>query len=250
MGSDQRLNGVVVLLAVFGGLVAFGSTPPRLRAGATVAEVVSVTGAGAEVAAGEEVTAGDRVPVVGLPCEGCEDVFAGIPDVLSPSARIAPPGERGEPMRIEGVVRDASGRPAVGIVVYAYHTDAAGIYPPAASAVPGASAAVRSRHGRLRGWAATDSLGRYRFDTIRPAGYPNTNLPAHVHMHVIEPECCTYYVDDIHFTDDPRLSAAARGGVGGRGGSGTVTPVRGDDGVWLVVRDLRLGEAVPGYPRE
>ena len=38
-----------------------------------------------------------REPVVGLPCEGCEDVFLGLPGEVAPVSRIAPPDEPGEP---------------------------------------------------------------------------------------------------------------------------------------------------------
>ncbi|HVS02295.1 MAG TPA: hypothetical protein VMT16_05955, partial [Thermoanaerobaculia bacterium] len=76
----------------------------------------------------QEVAAA-REPVVGLPCDGCELVFEGLPEEPGWSARIAAEGEPGEPMRIEGTVRDGSGRAASGVIVYAYHTDAGGIYP-------------------------------------------------------------------------------------------------------------------------
>jgi protocatechuate 3,4-dioxygenase beta subunit len=138
----------------------------------------------------------------------------------------------------------AEGEPAAGVIVYAYQTDADGHYPPDPAAM---QAGVR--HGRLRGWARTDATGGYQFDTIRPGGYPGTDIPQHVHMHVVEPGRCTYYIDDILFTDDPRLSAAQRARSDrGRGGSGIATPRRAADGVWNVRRDIRLGERIPGYP--
>ena len=185
-----------------------------------------------------------REPIVGLPCEGCEAVFEGMPGTLSSTARIAPRDEPGEPMRIDGIVVDRSGKPAPGVIVYAYHTDAHGIYPRNETEQGRAG----RRHGRLRGWARTDEAGRYRFDTIRPAGYPDTGIPAHVHMHVIEAGRCTYYIDDILFEDDPRLTAEQRAlSSTGRGGSGVVRPTR-DGGAWVVVRDIVLGERIPGYP--
>lgn len=190
-----------------------------------------------------QVTAA-REPIIGGACEGCEAVFEGLPAKLAPVARIAPEGEPGEAMRIEGTVSDASGRPVSGVIVYAYHTDARGIYPPAEQ-LRGQAA---YRHGRLRGWARTDEHGRYRFDTIRPASYPSRTVPAHVHMHVIEPGCCTYYIASIHFTDDPLLSRAEPDELaGGRGGSGVVQPTRDANGVWSVTRDITLGLRVPGY---
>jgi protocatechuate 3,4-dioxygenase beta subunit len=175
-------------------------------------------------------------PIVGLPCEGCEWTFEGMPAEPASVARIAPAGEPGEPLRIEGTVRDAAGSARAGIVVYAYHTDAAGFYPRGVV-----------RHGRLRGWAKTDAAGRYAFDTIRPAGYPGTDIPQHVHLHVVEPGRCAYYLDDIEFTDDPRLAASLRRQPRpGRGGAGVATPERVEGG-WRVVRDIELGKNVNDY---
>ena len=185
-----------------------------------------------------------REPIIGGPCEGCEGVFEGLPATRSSVTRIAPPGEPGQPMIIDGIVRDRRGAPAAGIIVYAYQTDANGIYRPDEHA-PGSSA---RRHGQLRGWAMTDSLGHYRFLTIRPGHYPGRRAPAHVHMHVIEPGCCTYYIASILFRDDPLLNDEARHDAEtGRGGSGLTSPTRGEDGLWRVSRDIQLGAGVPGY---
>jgi len=192
----------------------------------------------------QQADARPREPIIGGPCEGCEGVFEGLPDTLSSVTRIAPPGEPGQPLIIDGTVRDQRGEPVPGIIVYAYHTDANGIYRQLAHA-PGEWA---RRHGQLRGWAKTDSLGHYRFITIRPGHYPGRNAPEHVHMHVIEPGCCTYYIASIHFDDDPLLSDATRqSDADGRGGSGLTHPTRDADGVWHVRRDIQLGAGVPGY---
>jgi protocatechuate 3,4-dioxygenase beta subunit len=186
-----------------------------------------------------------REPVVGGPCEGCEAVFEGVPRALSSEARIAPTDEPGERMRVTGQVWGADGKPRANVIVYAYQTNAAGIYPrPAPSSSPAAD-----RHGRLRGWARSDAQGRYAFETIRPGSYPSTSIPAHIHMHVIETGCATYYIDDIVFTDDRLLTPAARREhERGRGGPGVVTPTRQGSGPWRVVRDIRLGMNVPDYP--
>ena len=185
-----------------------------------------------------------REPILGGPCEGCEAVFEGRPAQPSNSARIAPPGEPGAPLLIEGRVTTLAGVPAAGIIVYAYHTDHTGIYPP----VPGLTGAAR-RHGRLRAWARTDEQGRYGFTTIRPGAYPAGNIPAHVHLHVIEPGRGTYYIDDILFADDPMLTAAQRRRMPGRGGPGIAQPSRDQDGLWRVRRDIVLGLDIPNYPR-
>jgi protocatechuate 3,4-dioxygenase beta subunit len=212
----------------------------RMTALACGALLLMAVGARAQ----ETAAARSREPIVGLPCEGCEAVFQGLPDSLSSAARIAPSNEPGEPLRIEGTVYDGSGRVVPGVIIYAYHTDARGIYPPDERF----AGLFAYRHGRLRGWAKTDDRGRYRFDTIRPASYPERNTPAHIHMHVIEASRCTYYIESIQFDDDPLLSpddrAAAREG---RGGSGLVRPERDANDVWVVTRDILLGERVPGY---
>ena len=182
-----------------------------------------------------------REPIVGGPCEGCEAVFQDRPTVLSPQARIAPPDEPGEPLVLSGRVVDRAGRPAAGIIVYAYHTDRRGIYP-RASGLRGAAA----RHGALRGWAMTDAAGRYRFETIRPGSYPGRDVPQHIHMHVIEPGRATYYIDDVMFADDPKLTAVQRRLlVSGRGGGGVAMPSR-TAGTWHIVRGIVLGANIPG----
>ncbi len=83
-----------------------------------------------------------------IPCEGCEAALVGLPDyeTIPSSARIAPEGEPGEPLTITGTVYDTAGEPAPGIIIYAYHTDSTGVYPPDERY----TGWVR-RHGELRG---------------------------------------------------------------------------------------------------
>ena len=181
---------------------------------------------------------GAAEPVVGGPCEGCDLVFSGMPAEIGPRARIAPIGEKGDPLVIEGVVRTLAGKPAAGVIVYAYHTDTTGIYPTGPT-----------RHGRLRGWARTDPAGHYRFDTIRPGAYPSGDNPQHVHMHVIEPGRATYSIDEIVFDDDPLLTPERQARAHDwRGGDGVGHPTKDAKGVWHVTRDITLGKNVPGYP--
>lgn len=182
--------------------------------------------------------AATREPVIGGPCEDCHVVFEGMPEQIPSRSRIAPDGEPGRPLVIEGVVRDLQGRPAEGIIVYAHHTDASGIYPRSGT-----------QHGRLRGWARSDSSGFYRFETIRPGAYPDGNLPEHVHMHLLEPGRGVYWIDDINFLDDPLVPASLRTpSRSGRAGNGVCQPTQEAAGTWHVRRDIELGRNIPGYP--
>jgi protocatechuate 3,4-dioxygenase, beta subunit len=194
------------------------------------------TACAAPLALATRAFAAPNEPVIGGPCEGCEWVFDDLPKNPASTARIAPPAEPGRPLVIEGSVTTLAGAPAPGTIVYAYHTDDQGLYPPAGN-----------RHGRLRGWARTDAAGRYRFDTIRPRAYPAREIPEHVHMHVIEPARGTYWIDDIRFTDDPLLNDGNRRAPE-RGGSGLATPHM-RNGAWHIRRDIILGRNIPGYPR-
>jgi len=172
----------------------------------------------------------------------CIGPYEGMPAVLTSRARIAPLSEPGEPLTITGRVTGPDGRARAGIIVYAYHTNRLGIYPPP---MPPRSSASDS-HGRLRGWARTDAEGRYVFETIRPGSYPHTNNPQHVHMHIIEPGCGTYYIKELQFSDDPvriKLSAEDRKH---QEDAAIETPRKMAQG-WEVTRDIRLGENVKDY---
>ena len=168
-------------------------------------------------------------------CEGCEGAKERSAAGLDWQARIAGPTERGTPLRITGTVFGADGRtPAPGVVVYAYHTDAAGLY----------SRGTREtewsrRHGLLRGWARTKADGRYAFDTIKPAPYPNRSDPAHIHLTIVEPGRRPYWIDDIVFAGEFGVNQAYRRQRENRGGNGIVTLSR-QDGVWLARRNIVL----------
>lgn len=182
------------------------------------------------------------VPVIGHPCEGCEAVFDGMPSDIPSRIRLVPASEPGVPMRISGRVLDSAGHARAGVVLYAYQTNHAGIYPRPTQRL-GMEA---MRHGRLRGWVRSDAQGQYQIDTIRPGSYPGEDVAEHVHMHVLEPGCFTYFIDDLMFQDDPKLSAEERRQAIGSGGNGILQP-RMVDGRWQVERDIMLGLGVPGH---
>jgi protocatechuate 3,4-dioxygenase beta subunit len=174
----------------------------------------------------------------------CTGPYEAMPAKISSHERIAPVAEPGDPLTVTGRVLDAGGRPRAGIIVYAYQTDRLGIYPPVFPPRSNAS----NYHGRLRGWARSDSQGRYTFDTIRPGSYGGN--PEHIHLHVVEPGCASYIIDELMFADDPnllRFTPEQRAEMApGHGGSGVGTLQRKGNG-WRVTRDVHLGEKIPEY---
>lgn len=161
---------------------------------------------------------------------------------LSSAVRLAPVNEPGEPMELVLRFRNTSGTPLRQLLVYVYHTNAAGLYVPAA----GATGCLRF-HGALHAWARPDSRGVVTVRSIRPGEYPRSTEPAHVHVVVQFPERRGFYLNDTMFEGDPRLTPAVRAAQQAPGGSGIVSAVRGDDGVWRATRDVVL--TPPPSPR-
>lgn len=184
-------------------------------------------------------------PVFGS-CEGyCTGPYEGMPDrIPNGTTRIAPANEVGTKLVITGRTLDPEGYARAGIVIYAYQTNNEGVYPPADP--PRGS--FSNHHGKLRAWVRSGTDGRYTFETVRPGSYGGN--PEHIHMHVIEPGCATYQIDDVMFTGEPNLEGLLK-----RPGWRTATPVAGSGIVSLSesgsglkgTRDIHLGMNVKGY---
>lgn len=122
---------------------------------------------------------------------------------------LVPASEPGTLLHVSGTVRDANGQPLPGAVLYVYHTSARGWYSDKAAHISGNSGDVK--HARLFAYLKADAAGKYSFRTIRPAGYPQTDLPAHIHVHVDAPgNTQRSYGTEVRFDDDPRLTPAWR----------------------------------------
>lgn len=175
-------------------------------------------------------------------CEDCDLMFVGMPTTPSWQTTIAGPDEPGEPLIIRGTIYKKDGKtPAPGIILYVYHTDNKGLYSPA----PKQSGA--KRHGHLRGWIKTDEQGRYEFNTIRPASYPNSRNPQHIHPIIKEEGIAPYWIDEFLFEDDPVLSESEKNHQQKRGGSGIISLTKNEKGIWIGKRDIILGMNIPNY---
>lgn len=128
------------------------------------------------------------------------------PKHLTSKARIAPESEPGNPLIVHGrALAEDGNTPIEHGVVFAYHTDRAGYYD---------RAGAPPHSWRLKGWALTDTDGRFEFDTIRPGAYPRHTTPEHIHIGIFVPDGRRYWADGLVFDDDPLLPAADRATAG------------------------------------
>lgn len=179
---------------------------------------------------------------IGGPCEGCEAIYEYGNKALQ-SVDTLPLFKENEPkLKISGTVYHRDGKtPANDVIVYIYHTNRKGIYQ-----TSGDEKGWARRHGFIRGWIKTGKDGRYTFYTFRPAGYPGRSDPEHIHVTVKEPGKNEYYIDDINFDDDPRLTSKERKTLKNRGGSGIVNPIK-VGSLFEISYDIILGLNIPDY---
>ncbi|WP_373068209.1 hypothetical protein [Gemmatimonas sp.] len=159
---------------------------------------------------------------------------------LANHARIAPPTEPGEQMRIRLRFEDVRGKPHSGLIVYAYQTDAQGHY-----ATGNGETGCYRFHGALHAFTRTDTdtVGAVSFETIRPGPYPGRTDPQHVHVVVQFADARGFYLNSLVFSDDPRVTPTYRVSERDAGGSGIATPQRDSAGTWLVTHTFRFARA-------
>jgi protocatechuate 3,4-dioxygenase beta subunit len=127
----------------------------------------------------------------------------------SSQATIVTPKEPGSPLVASGRVIGDNGKPLMGASVYVNHTSAKGWYSDRAAHI---SAHEGDRkHARLFGYMKTAGDGRFEIHTIRPSGYPDSDLPAHIHVEIQSAGVgAGSLATEIQFDDDPRLTPAWR----------------------------------------
>ena len=113
----------------------------------------------------------------------------------------------GKKIKVISTVKDTDGKPVAGALVYLYHTDSRGWY--AADAPHVLQYEGDIRHARLFGYVKTDKEGRFELHTIKAAGYPKSDLPAHIHVHVSANGYRAFGTEFL-FDDDERLVGKIR----------------------------------------
>ncbi|MFV2017023.1 protocatechuate 3,4-dioxygenase subunit beta [Micromonospora sp. LOL_023] len=111
---------------------------------------------------------------------------------------------QGQRIVVHGQVRDSDGRPVPNTLVEVWQANAGGRYLHKLDQhdVP------LDPHFTGVGRAMTDSLGRYRFVTIKPGAYPwrnhfNAWRPAHIHFSLFGRAFTQRLVTQMYFPDDP-----------------------------------------------
>lgn len=119
------------------------------------------------------------------------DAFRDIIKTNAPTEfiKISNDAEDGEKIKVRFTFKDAAGNSLPNTLIYLYHTDNKGSY-------------GEYKNPKLFGYVNTNEEGKIEVETIRPAGYPNSGAPQHIHFEIEKYN----YVSEVLFNDDKRLS--------------------------------------------
>ncbi|MDQ3015350.1 MAG: intradiol ring-cleavage dioxygenase [Bacteroidota bacterium] len=182
--------------------------------------------------------------LVGGGCDGCELMYVGMPKLIMAIDTSEGWIEKGQKLLITRTVYKPSGKiPAPNVVIYYWQTDNNGYYSPKEGMDEQAK-----RHGHIRGWVKSDENGKYSIFTIRPAPYPDEDMPAHIHTSIKEPNIKDeYYIDEFVFDDDKLLTGKKRIALENRGGSGILSVLT-DKNMQVAEHNIITGLNIPNYP--
>lgn len=98
--------------------------------------------------------------------------------------------------------------PLSNTLVYLYQTDHRGWYADTGAHV--LAAGSDRGHARLFGYVRTGAQGEFELHTIRPASYPNSTLPQHIHLEAFDNNGKSLIITELLFDDDPKLTGSTR----------------------------------------
>lgn len=184
--------------------------------------------------------------IVGGGCDGCEIMFVGMPKNINAVDTSVAWTEKGQKLLVTGIIYKIGGKtPAPNVLIYYWQTDNNGYY-----SLKNGMDEKAKRHGQVRGWVKTDQQGKYSIYTIKPAPYPNDNIPAHIHISIKERNIQNeYYIDEFVFDDDKLLTNAKRKALENRGGSGILRVLISKD-YQIAEHNIILGLNIPNYPEK
>ncbi len=158
-----------------------------------------------------------------------------VPANVSWKTVLSKDSDNGEKMIISGTVFESDGKiPAPNVLIYLYHTDIYGYY----------GKTGEHKHGRYRGWMLTDKQGRYEFQTIKPAPYPENRFAAHIHTTITTKNLKEDWIDNYLFEGDTLISAREREMAGKKGGFKPIVTLEKDaNGIWKATRNIQLWRA-------
>ena len=117
--------------------------------------------------------------------------------------------EPGKRITVKGRVLSKKGEPIAGALVYVYQTSAKGLYADTAAHVGMNDGDMR--HARLFAYFKTNGNGQFEFETVQPRGYPDADLPAHIHIMMWQQgQPIDHMPAELLFDDDERLTAERR----------------------------------------
>jgi len=117
--------------------------------------------------------------------------------------------EPGKRIAVKGEIKAQDGKVIADALVYVYQTSDKGWYSDTAAHILQNEGDMR--HARLFGYFKTGTDGKFEFETIQPRGYPNSDLPAHIHIAVWKNGHIINGIPvELLFDDDPRLTPERR----------------------------------------
>jgi protocatechuate 3,4-dioxygenase beta subunit len=154
------------------------------------------------------------------------------PKDVSSKTILSKDADKGEKMMISGTIFEADGKtPARDVLIYLYHTDIEGFY----------GRNGEHKHGRYRGWILTQSDGKYEFQTIKPAPYPDNRFAAHIHTTLTTKNMKEDWIDNYLFEGDKLISPRERAAAGQKGGFNPILKLeKGANGIWTATRNIQL----------